>query len=63
MSAPPPTPTISVDLTDAQVEALEQYAQAQGLTLAQAATQAAQQQLQARFVTAKRFNNISRFPR
>jgi hypothetical protein len=56
-------PTISLALTDAQVEALEQYAQAHGLTLAQAATQAAQQQLQARFVTHKRFNNIARLPR
>lgn len=63
MSAPPPTPTISVDLTDAQVEALEQYAQAQGLTLAQAATQAAQHQLKARFVAPKRFNTVARFPR
>ena len=56
-------PTISLALTDAQVEALEQYAQAHGLTLAQAATQAAQQQLQARFVTHKRFNPVARFPR
>ena len=64
MSAnPPPTPQFSVNLSDAERAALERYADAHGMSLDQAATHAAQQQLQARFVTAKRFNNVSRFPK
>jgi hypothetical protein len=60
MSAPPPTPQFSVSLSDAERAALERFAADHDMTLDQAASHAAQQQLQARFVTAKRFNNVAR---
>jgi hypothetical protein len=60
MSAPPPTPQFSVSLSDAERSALERFAAAHNMTPDQAASHAAQQQLQARFVTAKRFNNVAR---
>jgi hypothetical protein len=63
MSAPPTPQTFSVNLTDAERATLEQFAAAHNMTLDEAATHAAQQQLQARFVTAKRFNNVSRLPK
>lgn len=63
MSATPPAPTTSLELSEPEFKALEQYAAAYGMSLDQAATHAAQQQLQARFVTHKRFNNVARFPR
>jgi hypothetical protein len=63
MSAPPTPQTFSVNLTDAERATLEQFAAAHGMTPDQAASYAAQHQLQARFVTAKRFNNVSRLPK
>ena len=62
MSAPPTQP-FGLCLSEPELKALEQYANAHGMTLDQAATHAAQQQLQARFVTHKRLNNVARFPR
>lgn len=61
MSAPP-APTTSLELSEPEFKALEQFAQANGMTTDQAATFAAQQQLQARFVMTKRVNNVARFP-
>ena len=65
MSATPPPQTVSVSvcMSDAELQALTQYAQAHGMTLDQAATHAVSQQLQARYVTSKRLNNIVRFPK
>lgn len=64
MSTSPPAKEIELCLSEPEAKALEQYAAAHGMTLDQAATHAAQQQLQARFVTHKCFsNNIARFPR
>ena len=63
MSAPPPPITVSVCLSDAEIEALTRFAQAHGMTLDQAANHAVSQQLQARYVTSKRLNNIVRFPK
>lgn len=63
MSATPTPQTISVWLSEAEIAALAQFAQAHGMTLDQAATHAVSQQLQARYVTSKRLNNIVRFPK
>ncbi len=62
MSAPPTQP-VGLCLSEPELKALEQFATAHNMTLDEAATHAAQQQLQARFVTAKRFNNVARFPK
>lgn len=50
-------------MSDAEIQALEQFAQAHGMTLDQAAAHAVSQQLQARYVTSKRHNNVVRFPK
>lgn len=63
MSATPPTKTTELCLSEPEIKALEQFATAHGMSLDQAATHAAQQQLQARFVPHKGFNNVARFPR
>jgi hypothetical protein len=63
MSAPPTPQTYGIILTDAERASLEQFAAAHGMTPDQAASYAAQHQLQARFVTAKRFNNVTRLPK
>jgi hypothetical protein len=54
---------MGLSLSEPELKALEQFAAAHSMTLDEAATHAAQQQLQARFVTAKRFNNVARFPK
>ena len=64
MSTPPPqTKDVQLELSAPELAALQSFATAHGMTLDQAATYAAQQQLQARFMTHKRLNNIARFPR
>lgn len=62
MSSAPTTSAISLDLSEPEFKALEQFAQANGMTTDQAATFAAHQQLQTRYVMPKRTNNVSRFP-
>lgn len=52
---------MAVQLSSAELQALEDFAQANGLTVDEAATRAAQQQLQSRYVVAKRTNNVLRF--
>jgi hypothetical protein len=54
---------MGLSLSEPELKALEQFAAAHSMTIDEAATHAAQQQLQARFVTAKRFNNVARFPK
>ena len=52
-----------MQLSDADQHALEAFAHANGLTVEQAASHAVQMQLQARYVVAKRTNNVLRFPK
>jgi hypothetical protein len=64
MSTPPTTTKdVQLELSGPELAALQRFATSHGMTLDQAATHAAQQQLQARFMPHKRFNNIARFPR
>lgn len=49
MRQPPPPKTSAVDLTDAEAEALLQYATARGMTVDQAATELAQETLERRY--------------
>jgi hypothetical protein len=62
MSAPTDQ-TTSVCLSGAELQRLEQYAQARGLTLEQAATQAVSEQLQARYVKPRATGVVLRFPK
>lgn len=49
MRQPSPKKTSAVELTDAEAEALSQYAIARGMTVDQAATELAQETLQRRY--------------
>ena len=60
MSAPTDQ-TVSVCLSDAELRRLEQYAQAQGLSLEQAATRAVSQQLAVRYVKPRATGIVMRF--
>ncbi len=62
-SQPQPTTTVTATLSPQELERLERYAQANGMTTEQAATHAVSQALAARYVTNKRINNIVRFPK
>lgn len=59
-SAQPQKQPPELALSDAEHQALQRYAQAHGMTLEQAANHAVSQQLQARYVPRKRFNNVVR---
>ena len=62
LSPPQTTNNVAVAMSAPELSSLECYAQANGMTLGQAALEAFRQQLQARYVTNKRFNNVVRFP-
>lgn len=55
--------TAAVNLSSSELSRLEAFAQANGMTIEQAATQAISQALAARYVANKRTNNIVRFPK
>jgi hypothetical protein len=64
MSATPQAKnTDTATLSPQELELLERYAKAHGMTIEQAATAAVSQALAARYVTNKRINNIVRFPK
>lgn len=64
MSNPPAKDTpFAVALSPQEMDRLERFAQANGMTTEQAATHAVSQALAARYVTHKRTNNIVRFPK
>jgi hypothetical protein len=52
-----------VALSGPELERLKHFAQANGMSLEQAATHAVSQALAIRYVTNKRINNIVRFPK
>lgn len=56
---PPPTQrTQSLDLSDAEQRALEQFAQERGITVDEAATQLARQSIERRYVRRKQVGNV-----
>lgn len=56
---PPPTQrTQSLDLSDAELRALERYARDRGITQDEAATQLARQSIERRYVRRKQVGNV-----
>lgn len=55
---PPTQRTQSLDLSDAEQRALEQFAQERGISVDEAATQLARQSIERRYVRRKQVGNV-----